>query len=515
METYSIKFNPYSLDKKNQKKHWKLLGLLVFIVFAALNIVWLSLNSEDRSSDEAVFLYFAAITTKSLEAGSISIPSAYFNTVSFRPPLISLQVIPWIYIGFTPFVAAIISQSVWLLLIYLASRTFIKDQFSPLLASTLLFLTPYFTCQIRELHTDLGCAALTLATYSSFFSITDVNNNKSKSFASTTLALFIGLGMLMRPDFIINIAPLGIATISLYLQKNYLAFRRILLACIFSLPIFLPWYIKNWNNFFGWLKGNAVIGSMSKHELIISRIEILAFFAIGCLISISPILLSYLKSSSNKYQHLITRCNFLVISGFLIIAIHLLIDISLPTRTRMLLSAAALVVIGIIGAKIYSKKIVLMTLAISITFSTYLSFFYAPELKNRNIGIINAIPHKSTYNSQAGEILTACKAGRLKDQNSNIRILVQPYGIYTYESMLLESLKNKGIEVSTDLFTPQKIQFDYSIYDCFLAQQYLDLGPNRTYQQNALHNYLENNPVIKINKIITDNEGNKIALYIR
>jgi hypothetical protein len=496
------------------KNHWQVLGFISFTAFLSLNVLWLLLNKEDRSSDESVFLYFSIIASNKIEFGLLSMLGTYFNTISFRPPLISLQAIPWLYIGINPPLAALLSQFVWLLVIYLACKSYLKDRCSPLLVSTWIFLTPYFTSQIREFHTDLGCAALTLATYISFFSLKNSHSLKEKNAATACFSISIGFGMLMRPDFIINIAPIFLMIPPLLLEKNFGALKRFTFACIFSLVISLPWYVKNWHSFTTWFKGNGISGSLSISEILMTRLEILGFFALGCLVSISPLLYCYLKGIKERQKPYYKLGDFLALSGILIILIHLLIDISLPTRTRMLLSAACLIVVGVSSARNYTTKTILLTTLISLGLTTYLSFFYTPMGGARSIGIINAIPHKSTYKSQHNKVLTECKKNAMV-LASNASMLVQPYGVFTYESFLLASTNDYGVLISTDIFTTPSTPFDYTIYDCFLSPVSPNYNQNRIYQYTEFIKYLQKNPSVKLNKVFIDGEGNKVGLYIR
>lgn len=497
------------------KNKQKPLGILAFSIFITSNALWLLSNEEDRSSDESVFLYLSIVAMKNILLDQSTLLSAYFNTLTFRPPLISLQAIPWLYIGLAPLTAALVSQSIWLLVIYMSCKSYLKDRFPPLLAFSLLSLTPYFTAQVREFHTDLGCAALTLATYISFFFLRDANTSRNQIASTIFTGALIGLGMLMRPDFIINILPLILLTIFLYYKKDFDTSKRAILALTFSLLLFIPWYVKNWNSFTSWFAGNAVIGSMSAYEIFISRLQILSFFMLGSVLSISPLLPKYVKGIRERFKSNWTSGDFLIISGLLIIGIHLLIDISLPTRTRMLMSASALIVIGMISATIYTNVEILLTLLVSTILSGYLSFFYTPNLTWRNIGIVNAIPHKANYKSQHNDVLAACRMEKFKSKGEKIRFLVQPYGLFTYESLLLASSSEDSIAISTDLFTPSNIQFDYSIYDCYLRPISPQHDKNRAYQYKALFDYLQKNKAATPTKIFTDHEGNMMGFFIK
>jgi 4-amino-4-deoxy-L-arabinose transferase-like glycosyltransferase len=492
----------------------RIIGSLAFSIVVIINALWLILNEEDRSSDESVFLYFSIISTQKLQQDPVSILSTYFNTITFRPPLISLQVIPWLLSGFNPPVAAFISQSIWLLLIYISCSIFLNDRFSPLLAFSLVALTPYFTSQIRELHTDLGCAALTLATYVSFLSLKKAKSNKVFRSAAC-FALSLGFGFLMRPDFIINIAPLLILILYLYIDRNYIKIKVFFVACIFSSIIFLPWYVKNWHNFSTWFFQNALIGKLSIYEIFLSRIEILMFFSLGTLISIFPLLLFYMRGIKDRLKCKWSSEDFLVISGLIIIAFHLIIDISSPTRTRMLMSASALIVVGVISAKVYTAKTIFITLFFSASFACYLSFFYTPNQSMRNVGIVNSIPHKSSYKSQHNDILASCKEGKIEVRDRKISLLVQPYGIFTYESMLLTSTKDRSIAISTDLFTPPHVVFDYSSFDCFLIPLSPPDNSNRMNQYKSFLDYARKNKNVVLRMVISDYEGKQMGLYIK
>lgn len=502
-------------------------GLGVILVWISTHLFWFYLSQEGFTFDEASFLIFGLEASQRLRTDPASWWDIILSTVTFRPPLLSMQAaFGWLLLR-DPVHILLMVQLGWAMLIVACTRAWELSWRWHLLWG-LILLSPFFTAQMRQYHTDLGGAALTLASYTAYLK----SSGLSRYRWVLVLGVLSGLGILMRIEFPINISPLVLhALVMRQMRWRNIIFRLGLIAVVAAM-IAGPWYWRHLDKVRHWMTGghlSTLLKDGGSHDFAIyfaTRWEMLRDFGLlglGLGAVLAMFWMPGFATSRSSKKHRFSR-QFMLNSGLFILLVHLLIGYTGDwISTRMLLSATPLVLIGLWPDRHTrgSDKVLFAAYAGAWATSLYLSFFWASSaLTGPRSYVLGPLPHAPRADPHLEEIWEAITNYQKLEIIDQPKIIVAGTQEFDVEAANLFNQLNYSYNYTHDYFTPESdLDNLYESRNVFILpderfpHDYGDASLKT--RRNALLKYIRNDNEIKLVSNFQVNSHYGMNLFLR